>query len=407
MKRNVAQRSLASGLALVVALFSSQLAQGYSFNLVVPDVRQPASLSGGSSCPVRAHRLAGPGSIAAQWSTALGTSPVTILTQDQTAAGRLNEVEHVIQQSFAVWAGVFGTTLTPNSLAPLGRIGAANACGSDGLNSICFDQPDAAFTPGVLAFARVITADRIGEQMGSAISTEVGQILDADIYFDPGDSRTTFATPQALSANPSSYDLESILTPELGHSLGFSHSAVWSAMMFPYAPAPGTFASSRPTTLQPDAPLAEDDRTGLRALYPDPADAAHTGMISGRIVPANPLSLPISPPGVTGIFGAQVVAVDASSGAVVAAVIGGWSCNGAGPTQFDGSYQFERLAAGSGTSYIIYAEPLNGAVDASAVANATATLCRNGVTDAGWPPLLSCVVPPVNPRFTARVRPVP
>jgi hypothetical protein len=40
-------------------------------------------------------------------------------------------------------------------------------------------------------------------------------------------------------------------------------------------------------------------------LYPDPADALNVGSLSGRILPANPLSLPASPPGVTGIFGAQ------------------------------------------------------------------------------------------------------
>jgi len=39
-----------------------------------------------------------------------------------------------------------------------------------------------AFTPGVLPFTRVITADAIGIQIGnSPVSTEVGQIHDADI----------------------------------------------------------------------------------------------------------------------------------------------------------------------------------------------------------------------------------
>jgi len=134
-----------------------------------------------------------------------------------------------------------------------------------------------AFTPGVLAFTRVVTADGIGEQLGaSEVSTVPGQILDADIYFNPGDSNTTFATPLTLSANPKSY-LESILTHELGHFLGFSHSAVWSAMMFPYAHMPGTFSTPRPSTQQPDALLSDDDRTGLRVLYADPSDLLHTG----------------------------------------------------------------------------------------------------------------------------------
>ncbi len=343
-----------------------------------------------------------------RWSTILGTSPVTILTQDQSSSGRLNEIEQAIQQSLAVWTGVAGTTLKPAVLGPLSRAAPANVCGADGLNSICFDQSDAAFTPGVLAFARVIAADHLGAQVGSsAPATEIGEILDADIYFNPGDSRTTFATPAALANSPSAYDLQSVLAHELGHFFGFSHSAVWSAMMFPFAPAPGTFTGTRPSLQQPDAPLSEDDRTGLRVLYPDAADTTHSGTITGRILAANPLSLPAVPAGVTGIFGAQVVALDAVSGNVIAGVLGGWSCSAAGPPQFDGSYRFQRLAVGPAQSYKIYTEPLNGAADPSTVSNAIRTLCRNLTTDPGWPSTAACVVPPVDTSFTTRVRPSP
>ena len=374
--------------------------------MIVPDVRQPAAISGGSACPIRTHRLTVAGSIAVRWSTALNTSPVTILTQNQTASGRLTEIEQAITQSLTVWTGVSGTALVPATLAPLTRTATQNACGPDGVNSICFDQADMAFTPGVLAFTRVITTDRLGVQVGSsAVSTQLGEILDADIYFNPSDSRTTFATPQALAAVPTAYDLESVLTHELGHFLGFSHSAVWSAIMFPFAPAPGAFSGTRPTTLQPDAPLGDDDRTGLRVFYPDPADAAHQGSISGRILPANPLALPASPPGVTGVFAAQVVAVDAVSGAVVGATIGGWSCTAPGPAQFDGAYEIDGLAVGH--SYTVYAEALNGAVDPSQFDYAIASLCRNTVSDAGWPPLQGCVVPAADISFTTRTRPGP
>jgi len=333
----------------------------------------------------------------------LGTNPKTIHTQNQTASGSLNEIEQVIQQSLSVWSSVSGTTLTASSIAPFVRNSAANLCGSDGINSICFDQPDMAFTPGVLAFTRVITADQIGIQLGSgAPSTQVGQILDADIYFNPSDSLVSFSTPAALSANPKSYDLESILTHELGHALGFSHSAVWSAMMFPFAPAPGTFSGMRPTAEQPDAPLGDDDRTGLRVLYHDPADTQFVGSIQGRILPANPLSLPASPPGVTGVFGAHVVAVDAASGSVIAGTLGGWSCQAPGPVQFDGTYQIGALAVNH--TYKIYVEPLNGAVGPSEVSNAVVSLCRNSSTDPGWPPLQSCVVPQPNIEFTTATR---
>ena len=394
----------ASGVALLYGLWSVVAAHGYTFNEIVPDVRQPSNISGGSACPVRAHQLTSVGYFAVRWSTALGTNPKTILTQDQTAAGKLNEIEQVIQQSLNVWTGVSGTTLTPTSLAPLTRIASASGCNTDGVNSICFDQPDMAFTPGVLAFTRVVTADRIGIQLGSGpISTEVGQILDADIYFNPSDSMTSFATPLALGTNGKSYDLESILTHELGHVFGFSHSAVWTAMMFPFAPAPGTITGVRPTAQFPDAPLSEDDRTGLRVLYHDPLDTLYLGSIQGHILPANPVSLPAAPPGVTGIFAAHVVAVDASTGSVIAGSMGGWSCNAPGPVQFDGNYQIARLPVNR--SYKIYAEPLDGAMSPSEVTNALVTLCRNATTDPGWPPLQGCVVPAVDTLFTTRVRP--
>jgi hypothetical protein len=402
--KGMVKKIVTNAFAMLYAIWFVPMAQAYSFDMIVPDVRQPASISGGSACPVRAHQLAAPGSIAVRWSTALSANPVTVLTQDQTVTGRLTEIEQVITQSLAVWTGVTGTTLVPATFAPLTRTATQNACGSDGLNSICFDQADMAFTPGVLAFTRVIATDRLGVQVGgSSVATQLGQILDADIYFNPSDSNTGYATPQALAANPKAYDLESLLTHELGHFLGFSHSAVWSAIMFPFAPAPGTFSGKRPTTLQPDAPLGDDDRTGLRVLYPDPADTAHQGSISGRISPANPLALPASPVGVRGVFGAQVVAVDAASGAVAGAAIGGWSCAAPGPAQFDGTYQIDGLAVGH--SYTVYAEALNGAVDPSQFDNAIASLCRNVVTDAGWPPPLGCVVPAAQTSFTTRTRP--
>jgi hypothetical protein len=400
------RKIFAAGYAMFYAAWALPPAQAYSFNEIIPDVRKIAALSGGSACPVRSHHLIAPANIAVRWSTALNANPVTILTQAQSPDARLNEIEQTISQSMAVWTNVSGTSLTSASFTPLTRTAAPNSCGSDGLNSICFDQADAAFTPGVLAFTRVIAADSIGAQIGNGMpATEVGQILDADIYFSPSDSRTRFATATALASTPSAYDLESALTHELGHLLGFSHSAVWDAMMFPFAAAPGTFAGVRPTPQRPDAPLGEDDRTGLRVLYPDLQDVVHIGSIVGRILPANPLSLPAAPTGVTGIFGSNVVAVDAVDGSVVGATLGGWSCSGAGPVQFDGQYRIERLQIGR--QFNVYAEALNGAVDPSQISDATGSLCRNASTDPGWPPAQGCVTPAVNVTFTTRLLAAP
>ena len=87
------------------------------------------------------------------------------------------------------------------------------------------------------------------------------------------------------------YDLESLLTHELGHWMGLDHSAVIRALMFPFAPPPGQYLGNRPDGSVPDGPLADDDRTGMRAQYPDPNDTRNVSAIRGRIVPANLFAL--------------------------------------------------------------------------------------------------------------------
>ena len=177
--------------------------------------------------------------------------------------------------------------------------------------------------------------------------------------------------------------------------------------MFPFAPPPGQFTGTRPTPESPDAPLSDDDRTGLRVLYPDPTDFMHIGTISGRVLPANPLALPISPAGVTGIFPAQVVALDNATGAVAAAVLAGWSCGDPGPAQFDGSFSLQRLKVGTSQSYEIYAEPMDGPVVLGNVIDNLTSLCRNSSTDPGWPVQFACTVPVPPASFSARIRPGP
>lgn len=382
-------------------------ALAYAFGYIVGDMRQPAAESGGTACPQPTRfGTAIAGGINRQWSTSLSADPASILTQDQTSAGQLNEIESVIAQSFGIWTGVVGTTLAPSSLAPLTRTSTQAACdSSDGLDTICLNQSDPGFTTGVLAFTRVTVADISGEQLNASQppSTFAGQILDSDILFSPGAASIVFATPAALPTNPQAYDFESVLAHELGHFFGLEHSDVWRAMMLPFVPPPGQFVGERPSVSAPDAPLADDDRTGLRVLYPDPADTTHIGVITGRILPANPLSLSAEP-GTTGIFAGQAVAMDNATGEVIAAAQTGWSCTDPGPAIFDGSYRIERLPVGPTQSYQIYVEPLTGAEDPSDVANALANLCRNASTDPGWPTNAACTVPAVSTNFAVRVR---
>ncbi len=410
MKRSNCMNRNAGPLTIILAIqmVFVPAADAYSFAYTVADMRQPPAQSGTTACPQRdAWNMALPGGINRQWSTSLGTDPVTIITQDQTAAGQQNEIQSTILQAYGVWTGVSGTVLLPSTFATIGQTTEAVACSSlDGLNTICLNQPDPGFTTGVIAFTRVISADVIGADavQNHPPSAFIGEILDADILVRPGDATTTFATPEALPANPQSYDLESILIHELGHFLGFEHTDVWSAAMFPFAPVPGTFLNSRPTVDAPDGPLSDDDRTGLRVLYPDPNDATHVGVISGQIIPANPLSL-VTFTGVTGIFSGQVVAVDNASGAVIAATQSGWSCTASGPPVFDGSYALEQLLVGPTQAYQIYVEPFTGPEDSSDVSSNLASICRNASTDLGWPAQFSCTLPALNTNFMARVRP--
>jgi hypothetical protein len=274
----------------------------------------------------------------------------------------------------------------------------------DGLNTICFNQPSAAFTSGVLAFTRTITGNAPGAVVGaSAAAAFAGQILDADTLFR-NDRQATFATPGALAElqGAGAYDLESLLTHELGHWMGLDHSAVIRAMMFPFAPPPGQFLGERPDGSVPDGPLADDDRTGIRAQYPDPNDTLNVGAIRGRIVPANPFALAtlaVPSPGVpvSGMIGGHVVAVDAVTGSVIGGTLGGWSCDAANPpTQFDGSFDLERLPVGH--TYNLYAELLLGLALPGDFSDVFTGSSSSSVAPA-------CTAPPVNTNFNVRILP--
>jgi len=349
-----------------------------------------------------------------RWSTSLPLAPPTIVTvAAQGTSAQLSEIGQAISDSFGAWSGVTGTTFNsiayPGLFGPLGEAAGADACtndaetNADGLDTICFNQSSMGFASGVLAFTRVITANAPGISVGaSGPSAFAGQILDADTLFR-NDGQATFATPAALATSEGrgAYDLESLLTHEIGHWLGLDHSAVWRAIMFPFAPPPGQFLGNRVTAQAPDGPLADDDRTGVRALYPDPNDAVNVGAIRGNILPANPFALaalpaPSAGASITGIFGAHVVAVDADTGSVFAAALGGWSCDSSNSKlKFDGSFDIERLPVGH--NFMIYAEPLVGLAAPSDFSTALNDLCASAAP--------ACTVPAVDTNFDPRMRP--
>lgn len=380
--------------ALLLLAGAANPARAYVINQQVADTTNSAN-AGVSACPMPEQmNLDEPGGVDRQWDTTLGPN---ILTTPEYPGGAQVEVQGVILDSFSVWAGVAGSGLTSSSYAPLGTTSGGNTCTpADGLNTICFAQDDS-FAPGVLAFTTVVTATVIGQTLGAKTASFIGQILDADVELNPA---VAFATPGALAANPTAYDLESILIHELGHTLGFAESPVAVAAMFPFAPAPGTYLGARPTPDAPDAPLADDDRAAMRVNYPG---AAAYGTISGRILPANPLSLasfPATSPGmwVTGYYGAHVVAINAATGQVVAGALAGWSCDPSlQVTNFDGTYTIGGLPLGQ--TYTLYTEPLTGPVTPQMLSGPLVTQpCAAGTANA-------CTPPPANTLFDAQVKP--
>ena len=293
------KRALA--LATIVLFFLSATSGTGAFPYTVDST---IPLAGGCPQPNR-WNLSLEAPLNRRWSTAQPAllSPTILTVAAQNTPAQITEIGQAITDSFGAWSGVSGTTFNvtefPGLLAPLQQVTAANSCTDDaednvdGLNTICFNQSSAGFTSGVLAFTRTITANAPGAVVGaSAPATFAGQILDADTLFR-NDGQATFATPGALGTpqGQGAYDLESLLIHELGHWMGLDHSAVIRAIMFPFAPPPGQFLGFRPTGSVPDGPLADDDRTGIRAQYPDPNDTLNVGAIRGRIVPANPFAL--------------------------------------------------------------------------------------------------------------------
>jgi hypothetical protein len=404
MKRGLAL----AAISILIGALVDPTAKAYLIDTVNPQ---------SAGCPVRElWNLSAANAMNRQWSTSLPSAPATLVTAASAgSAAQLTEIEQAIADSFGAWSGVSGITFNatayPGLLSPLARVTSAESCTNDqennvdGLNTICFNQASDGFTSGVLAFTRVIAANAPGASVGSGPPAAfAGQILDADTLFR-NDGQATFATPSGLASvqGAGAYDLESLLIHELGHWFALDHSGVWRSIMFPFAPPPGQFLGDRPTPQAPDGPLADDDRTGIRSLYPDPDDALDMGAIRGQVLPANPFALALEPAPslgttVTGIVGAQVVAVDAATGAVIAGTLSGWSCNPASPpVQFDGSFNIERLPVGH--SYLIYAEPLTGVATPDDFSGALDDLCT-----AATP---SCITPDVNTNFNPQFLPSP
>jgi uncharacterized protein (TIGR03437 family) len=237
-------------------------------------------------------------------------SSIAFLVNQNIAAGLLNADGKVwitgdsapmdaVNAATAAWNAVSSSAARFASV----QTTSLNEQTGDGNSVITFnDDPySRAFSAGILALT--VTS-----------SFTDGTIVDSDILFNPA---IQFSTTQA----PGTYDIQGILTHELGHALGANHSNILSAAMY--------FATGTQDIHQRS--IAPDDAALVSTLYPA-ANGNGYGTITGTAtISGSPL------------FGGALTAIDPFTGVT----IGGLT------SVTDGTYSLQ-LPPGN---YFLYVEP--------------------------------------------------
>jgi uncharacterized protein (TIGR02145 family) len=222
------------------------------------------------------------------------------------------------------------TTAVASSFESWGNISTANidfrnggpttskyASASDGMNLITFTDDQFPFSPGVLAIA----AKTLKIIPGAADA----QIIDADIVINPVFSRNDVGVGYN-NPNAGTYDIQSIVTHEIGHVLGLLHSGIYNSTMF-YMLGQGTKVRS----------LEQDDKSWASYRYPKAGYSSTYGSISGNIIYGYD-NQPVA--------GALIMAINTSTKDTVHAYSDAY-----------GNYLVPGLSA---AQYNIYIEPLDG-----------------------------------------------
>ena len=216
-------------------------------------------------------------------------------------------------------AGSNPSTAIDNAFSTIGAASGLNfvnggttsvtSVGTDGINLVTFANTatNVAAVGGATAIAVI------------SFSTTTGTISEADILFNPA---TSFST----TGSATEQDVESVALHEGGHSVGQNHSPHTHATMFPFGAAGRTNLRT----------LSEDDRAGLRTLYPG-ATGALFGTVTGLVQRS-----PTQP-----VFGAHVALQNAITGQATTG----------GVTFADGTFTIEGVLPGV---YNVYVEPLDG-----------------------------------------------
>jgi hypothetical protein len=172
--------------------------------------------------------------------------PVPYWINEKGLASLANRSEFAaIQDSFRTWQNVGSANV---SFVYRGATGIASA-GRDGFNVVSF--ADTSTPLGTSTIAATLSFFR-RETGTDGVSRLI--IDEADIVFSPS---LEFST----SAEVNKFDIQSVLTHEIGHFLGLDHSGLISSVMVPFG---------APSQLD-QRTLAYDDIAGISEIYPNPA----------------------------------------------------------------------------------------------------------------------------------------
>ncbi len=253
-----------------------------------------------------------------RWSSLPIKYSVTNRAADGVSAGQL---QTVAAASFSTWSQAQSGSALAASFSGFTN---AEPVRDDGVTVIGFQEhKELDRTLGVTTF----TLDRT-----------TGALVEADIFLN-----SAFAWSVAPAGESNKFDVQSILTHEVGHLIGLGHSLLGEtvlrpeggrrvvakrSVMFPIAYAVGTIL---------DRTLQDDDIAAVSATYPTGKFLNSTGSIAGKVTL-----------GGAGVFGAHVVAVNTKTGQTV----GGFSLNSQGQFSMDG------LEPGI---YVVRVEPIDDA----------------------------------------------
>jgi hypothetical protein len=251
-------------------------------------------------------------------------------------------VTDIIRASFNTWASA------PNANVPvtegLPSTVSSESASPPNINLICFVCSDGDFSKDsqTLAVTITTTVNRGSNDGHGGTAAFDGQIIKADILFNPNTQYTTNGT-----ATASAQDLQTVATHEIGHFLGLDHTGVVKAVMFPFAPP------SQHT-------LSYDDDAGLATLYPKATLDVPTGSISGRVTGFGNNSP---------VFGAHVYAGSTTASLPFSSSFNLRKSPISALTKPDGTYVIQGVPA---DSYTITAEPLDQPESASDVSGYSA-----------------------------------